>query len=265
MKQVDFATSAERLARNPLGVIALFLMLVYGIAGLLLGLTASALSPTERQPLVWFLVLFPTLVLFMFSWLVVRHHPKLYGPSDFPDSESFFRALTYGEQRQKVDAEVSAVKTGMAEQPPLASRTTERRRDLRVTVILAEELAFRELETEFRSPVSRHVRLNNGMLIDGLVRGRGGSTAIEIRYTRTAAEATALVDRAAIQAKQIASAATSGTLRLLFVLVIDGSTSEDSEHIAALLRQRSSALQRELETRVYDFAELQRRHGIEVE
>ncbi|MBK7875554.1 MAG: hypothetical protein IPJ77_07355 [Planctomycetes bacterium] len=81
-------TTARGLARNPLGVIALFIVLIYGIAALTLGLNTS-LQGTERTPLVWFLVTFPLLVLGVFSWLVCRHHEKLYAPGDYRSDDVF--------------------------------------------------------------------------------------------------------------------------------------------------------------------------------
>ena len=94
----EFGQTAQRLARNPLGIIALFIVLVYGIAGLVLGFSAANLQPNEKLPLIWFLVIFPVIVLAAFLWLVAHHHMKLYAPHDFPDKEGFFRALTPAEQ-----------------------------------------------------------------------------------------------------------------------------------------------------------------------
>jgi lipopolysaccharide export LptBFGC system permease protein LptF len=63
--------------RNPLGIIALFIVLIYGFASLVLTFGAN-LQSEERLPIVWFLVLFPVLALVVFGWLVSRHHAKLY-------------------------------------------------------------------------------------------------------------------------------------------------------------------------------------------
>lgn len=88
MTPKGFGETAKGLARNPLGVIALFLVLVYALASLVLGV-GSHLTSLERLPMVWFLVVFPLLVLGVFTLLVTRHHPKLYAPSDFEDDDSF--------------------------------------------------------------------------------------------------------------------------------------------------------------------------------
>ncbi|MEK7724350.1 MAG: hypothetical protein AAB336_08395 [Acidobacteriota bacterium] len=64
---VEFGKTAQSLARNPLGIIALFIVLLYAIAGLVLGTSASSLQPSERLPLIWFIVVFPFAVLGVFS------------------------------------------------------------------------------------------------------------------------------------------------------------------------------------------------------
>lgn len=84
----DFGSVAQGLARNPLGMIALFIVLIYGFACLVVG-TSSYLQPSERTPIIWFLVLFPVIVLGVFGWLVSSHHKKLYAPSDFKNEEHF--------------------------------------------------------------------------------------------------------------------------------------------------------------------------------
>ena len=50
------------LARNSLGIIALFIVLVYGFASLVTAF-AGSFTAAERLPLIYFLILFPVLVL----------------------------------------------------------------------------------------------------------------------------------------------------------------------------------------------------------
>lgn len=85
----SFGDTAKGLAKNPLGIIALFIVLIYGFAALLLGMTADTLTDDMKLPLVWFLVVFPVMVLCVFTWLVAKHHAKLYGPGDFVDQKDF--------------------------------------------------------------------------------------------------------------------------------------------------------------------------------
>ncbi|WP_428737230.1 pYEATS domain-containing protein [Sulfurimonas sp.] len=83
-----FGNTAKDLARNPLGIIALFIVLIYGFAALLIG-SSEHLVTTERMPIIWFLTIFPVIVLSVFAWLVSSHHKKLYAPSDFKDEKIF--------------------------------------------------------------------------------------------------------------------------------------------------------------------------------
>lgn len=87
----EFGAAARDLARNPLGIIALFIVLLYGFASLVLGFS-DRLADSERAVLVWFLVLFPPLVLLVFAWLVSRHHTKLYAPQDYRSDATFIEA-----------------------------------------------------------------------------------------------------------------------------------------------------------------------------
>lgn len=99
-----FSTAAKGLARNPLGIIALFIVLIYGFAALTLGIN-TALQSAERLPLVWFLVIFPLIVLLTFAWLVSMHHEKLYGPGDYKTDEGFLEGM---KTRARFEAELRA-------------------------------------------------------------------------------------------------------------------------------------------------------------
>jgi len=86
----SFGRTAGGLARNPLGIIALFIVLVYGFAALVTTLTSS-FTAAERLPLIWFLVIFPVIVLVAFLWLVSRHSSKLFAPSDFKNEDNYVK------------------------------------------------------------------------------------------------------------------------------------------------------------------------------
>jgi len=85
-----FGGIAKGLARNPLGIIALFIVLVYGFASLVTAF-ASSFTAAERVPLIYFLIFFPVLVLGVFAWLVSKHSGKLFAPSDFRNEENYVK------------------------------------------------------------------------------------------------------------------------------------------------------------------------------
>ncbi|HML83870.1 MAG TPA: response regulator, partial [Bacteroidales bacterium] len=88
-KLMSFGTSAKVFAKSPLGIIALFIVLIYGMASMVL--TFNENLEYQVIPLVYFLVFFPIIVFLGFLWLVARHHSKLYGPSDFKDEDNFMK------------------------------------------------------------------------------------------------------------------------------------------------------------------------------
>ena len=55
----------------------LFIVLVYAVAALVVGLSSSSLEPAQKWPLVWFLTIFPICVLAVFTILVAFFHHKL--------------------------------------------------------------------------------------------------------------------------------------------------------------------------------------------
>ena len=86
----NFGETAKSLARNPLGIIALFIVLVYGFASLVTVFTGS-FTASERLPLIYFLIVFAVLVLCVFAWLVSKHSGKLFAPSDFKNEDNYVK------------------------------------------------------------------------------------------------------------------------------------------------------------------------------
>jgi len=89
MNVKEFSESAQSFTKSPLGIIALFIVLVYGFASLVVGFGQNLVG--HITPLIYFMVFFPVVVFFGFLWLVAKHYNKLYGPSDFKDEENFLK------------------------------------------------------------------------------------------------------------------------------------------------------------------------------
>lgn len=88
MKEIDTVNiTPNKLSRNPLGIIVLFIILVYGLAALVLIFSDYESFKTEQmQLLIYFLVFFPAVVLGVFAWLITSHHWKLYNITKVPMS-----------------------------------------------------------------------------------------------------------------------------------------------------------------------------------
>lgn len=89
----EFMNQSKGLTKNPLGIIALFISLIYGFACLVVGFAGTNLTSYERIILIYFLIGFPILILGTFIFLVVKHHKKLYAPSDYKDEKNFFKGF----------------------------------------------------------------------------------------------------------------------------------------------------------------------------
>jgi CheY-like chemotaxis protein len=125
----EFSNSAKAFTNSPLGIIALFIVLVYGFASLVV--TFGENISSQIAPLIYFMVFFPVIVFFGFLWLVAKHHKKLYGPSDFRDEENFIKtqlssavSLAAAVSRQ-TDEPVDQMQSQLDEIVDLVSRTAK--------------------------------------------------------------------------------------------------------------------------------------------
>lgn len=84
----QFGQTARGLSRNPLGIIALFIVMVYGFACLVL-ITGNSLNESERLPIIYFLVSFPIAVLGVFTFLVFFRSGQLFAPGDFQSEANY--------------------------------------------------------------------------------------------------------------------------------------------------------------------------------
>jgi len=192
---IEFGQIAKQLARNPLGIIALFIVLVYGIAALLFTQSLEKLNSDERLPLIWFLMLFPVLVLVTFYLLVSRHHTKLYAPKDYQDRDGFFRAMTPIESQKKFEADIK-IEEQLGDSESVQQIIPEnknqdqflhsaKKTSFRDAYILAEMLVVRRLELELGIRAIRDVRMENHVGIDALFVGPKETTVVEVKFTRS--------------------------------------------------------------------------------
>tara|TARA_R110002074_G_scaffold132734_2_gene276220 strand:+ start:3324 stop:4226 length:903 start_codon:yes stop_codon:yes gene_type:complete len=210
------------MARNPLGIIAAFISLIYGISALLLGSTVSKLSVGNQTVLVWFVVLFPVLVLAVFGWLVRNHHRKLYAPLDFRSDGGFLTAggnispSAVGERiRAELEDEHSEPPTDLPaasadqsadrsisksdldvgeshsstvkperEEPSASSGASSFRVE---QAYLAENLVLQELESEWRAPLRRNVTFyasapDRVLRADALFKTDDGPVIVDVKF-----------------------------------------------------------------------------------
>ena len=263
----NFGRNAQRLARNPLGIIALFIVLVYGIAGMVFGVSLDRLESSERLTLILFLVIFPAVVLAVFYRLVSVHHVKLYAPRDFPDSDGFFRALTPGEQRERLNQEIQEMESdGLASDDDsihavdMEGTGISREAAVRHTWTVAEDLAFRELEREFGGVVRRQGKLSEIMTVDGVIVGDDRLTVVEVKFARRAP----LIQAARHATEHLARIAKRLRPAPPFILAIvhERMTAKTLSASVERVQEHLDSTPFPVELRIYDFDELKEKYGI---
>lgn len=124
---------AARLSRNPLGIVALSLCVVEAVAGWTIA-AGGDLSPYERVPLVYFVVVFPVMVFALFVWLVAKHSEKLYGPEDLVPliraSVSLGAATTKGANSATAQESVEPLVKSILFSTPWFSDSYEEKREI---------------------------------------------------------------------------------------------------------------------------------------
>jgi len=193
------------LVKNPIGIIALFISMIYGFANLLLGATAPSLTPEERFPLIIFIVLFPVIVLGIFYLLVSRHHGKLYAPGDYKDDKSFLRTLSQLEREEKLENDVeealppvSAEPTQQEGEAKQASPISGARplNEVREELRLVEELVVSKFERELKLRAKRDVAVGDTSANFDAVFNEGGKlTFLEVKSLRHSVIGSPMLDR----------------------------------------------------------------------
>ncbi len=238
--------------KNPLSIIAIFISLIYGISGLLFGFSVSHLSSENQTILVWFVVLFPVAVLVVFAWLVAWHHHKLYGPGDYRADEVFaqtFPTASIKEVAHKIDSEIQANNALRRQDQSVDSRdhmaTLVKPRSAAPDItqwsgslsnaemtFLLENLAIQQFQREFSGVVRRDVKLQAGLIVDGMIENGGQLIIVEIKvllgarnwYTFTALQSGARVLAAA--KSDLLSKRVTKQVSTLLALIVEGDISD---------------------------------------
>jgi len=261
--------AARALARNPLGIIALFIVLVYGIAGIVFGIAVGNLEWLERLVLCAFLVLFPVAVLLVFYRLVTRHYWKLYAPSDYGQPETFLEVLSLTEQKRRLDQEVDEIADEEApktdsEKAADGSIGSVTETPLRLRLILAADVALREVGSEAGSVVHRNMRAvaSDGQRVelDGVATIHGRQAAIEVKLIRPKSWPRALIN-AVLHSKRVVE---DLGLDVVIALVCDGLSEEQTAEMQSRLDEELERyhLRHAVGYRVYDLQTLEAKYGL---
>jgi hypothetical protein len=232
--------------RNPLTIIAIFA----GVAEISGTVVLPFVDKTNQPTFMWFLIAFPSVLVLLFFITLNFNHRVLYAPSDYQNEENFFRLFekaSHLEKARKLRDEIeliqnsalsdkstsagSAMDARSARPELYGPRATINRdaRRARATYLRVEDLVFAKLQREFPSEIRRGVKLgrpNYPYVFDGVVRHRGTTLIIEVKYVGDAVQiGSTLFRESMIRIRSAFESATNEDAQLnvhvLFVIVSD--------------------------------------------
>ncbi|MEO9944781.1 hypothetical protein [Paraglaciecola sp.] len=150
--------------KNPLTVISMFAAIaeISGTAVL------PFISSENQSAYIWFLMLFPTLIVILFFWILNSNHKVLYAPSDYRNEENFVnntRSASSEQQRKKIAEEVKEIEEdsgGKANLNEFASPTfTSMSSKLVTDTVMAEQFAINTLSSSLSLDFKANVNIRN--------------------------------------------------------------------------------------------------------
>lgn len=261
----SFINNSKGLARNPLGIIALFISLIYGFACLVLGFSGDNLENNERLILIIFLVGFPLLILISFLFLVTKHYRKLYAPSDFKDERNYLETIDILTQKSRIQDQINIAitpQTNKTEGIKSLEKQSEKNKTLS-SYLIVENLVLRLVEKEYNLPLRRNVKFkNHENTFDCVIESQDMVIAVEIKYyeniLETHTETIALHLKRRFHSFQRITSEYYPNLNRRFILYVvhDQTISNLIEEITKSFRN-----EREAEIRFYEYKTLLNQFG----
>lgn len=271
--------------KNPLTIIAIFA----AIAEISGTVVLPFIAPANQATYVWFLIIFPILLIVLFFLTLNFNHKVLYAPSDYQNEDNFLRSLpraTLAEKVLKIEAEIAEEEREPEALPqsdkipkPAVGETTSAARDdsisyqsfvrrsAQASYMLAEELIFRKLSNEFSAEIQREVKLGSlggRYIFDGIVRDKGTTTVIEVKFLRhgfmPSMQLRDTLSRIQ-QASKLLPAEQTANFRVLLALASDESIERQSR-IAEQIDRYRNEFPFPIEIRFYNLADLEREFNI---
>lgn len=267
--------------KNPLTIIAIFA----AIAEISGTIVLPFIAPANQAIYVWFLIIFPILLIILFFLTLNFNHKVLYAPSDYQNEDNFLRSLpraTLAEKALKIEEEIAEdIKVVESTQagpqlpradispiPPKAkapeiSIGSLVRKSPQAKYMFVEEAIFRRLAKEFGSEIQREVKVGNAegrYIFDGIVRDKGITTVIEVKYLRSGMMPTVQLRHTLARIQQVSKQQPleqAGNFRVLLALAVEGSDVEP-ERVQSQINRLRDEFSFPIEVRFYRLDDLER-------
>jgi hypothetical protein len=213
--------------RNPLTIIAIFASIVE-ISGTVV---LPRISEANQGIYIWFLMLFSTLLIGLFFYILWSRHHVLYAPSDFKDESHFinlFQPATRQERIKKFEEEMKEVETEILQKDQTNNIEIDSS-GIPEKYFLAEELVLDKLTQEYGN-IDRHYRFKHRgttVVFDGVIEKNNMIIAIEIKIVSNSHTIRRAIVRVVERLSDIIKESSiSNNFSLLMVIVTDSITQD---------------------------------------
>ncbi len=236
--------------------------------------SGSAVLPTltggVQEIFLWFVMLFPVLIVILFFATLNWNHKVLYAPTDFRDDKSFLdliRPMNEAERIQKL-TEMSSEKeldehVTTASEIPIIKTTA----DPKVTYSFqakareAEALVIQDIQKEFPLPFTREVSFEDVGYFDAMAPDtkRKEIIAVEVKYLKSGYFDAKVIHKLIHQSEALRKSASEHgyTSRLILAVVIGDEAKENHKKaIKKQIEEITKYADESLDVRIFDFSEL---------
>lgn len=267
--------------KNPLTIIAIFA----AIAEISGTVVLPFINEANQSTYIWFLIVFPILLIILFFLTLNFNHKVLYAPSGYQNEENFLHSLpraTATEKLLKIEAELKDVEQSPSAPtentpvlPPTGTVSAEKtpspillfehssRASSQAMYLLTEELVFKKLGREFAGQIQREVKLGpigSQVIFDGMVQDKGITTGIEVYVARDPINIAKRAKEASLRIEDWAKLATQYHLKNFRVILAIASANPElnQEKIESIFKPRFAAAPFPVELRFYKLGDLER-------
>jgi hypothetical protein len=252
--------------KNPLTIIAIFA----GIAEI----SGTAILPfiegANQSMYVWFLMVFPIILVLLFFITLNFNHKVLYAPSDFRSDENFLKMFDKGtikEKAAKLKQEIEEDEDTVADKSGVFGGDHRGlRRDIRYSYILAEELALGEVSLELKTKFERNVAFNlsqdDRYILDGVSVTDNTFTVVEVKYYRRNISSLSIrrsLDKIRNLFDGVLQLRPRKSCKLIFAIVTD--SSDGWNRVRETAKDLIDQYTFPIDLRLYNLLELEQKYG----
>ena len=267
--------------KNPLTIIAIFAGLAETSGTVVLPFITKDIQGT----FVWFLIIFPTILVILLFITLNFNHRVVYAPSDFEDEENFMRSFVKSTIKDKVDKIneefiVTEDKSVVVEDDLKTEQNIEVtetknieyyksliNKNIQATYLLAEELVMTKLSLLYKKPIDRELTFDSGSTrykFDGFIRDGKELTAIEVKYINNSKNFEIYLSGPLAKLKDIYDFLDTETKRSfkLILAIVTNFDKQTNDLVALRISMITNKMNYRVDVKIYNLDELKEEMGL---